>query len=210
MGGKRKQKYITSKTTILFEKMGYATHCLLCSICSQWQGEKTWQSLARINNSVHSIGACGKEWDSPPEVGGRRKQKYITSKITILFEKMGYATHCLLCSMCSQWQGEKTWQSLARINNSVHRIGACGKEWDSPSEVGRRRKQKYITSKTTILLQKMGYATHCLLCSMCTQWQGEKTWQSLARNNNSVHSIGACGKSGTHHLRWEEGENSNI
>ena len=36
--------------------------------------KKTWQSLARITDTAHIIGACGNDWDSPPNVVGRRKQ----------------------------------------------------------------------------------------------------------------------------------------
>ena len=31
---------------------------------------------------AHIIGICGKEWHSPAEVGGRRKQQHITTTIT--------------------------------------------------------------------------------------------------------------------------------
>ena len=33
-------------------------------------------------NTAHIIGACGIEWDSPTEVGGRRKQQHITTTNT--------------------------------------------------------------------------------------------------------------------------------
>ena len=34
-----------------------------------------WQSLARLTDTAHIIGACDSEWDSPSEVGGRGKQQ---------------------------------------------------------------------------------------------------------------------------------------
>ena len=46
------------------------------------RGEKTCQSIARITNKAHIIGACGLEWDSLAEVGGRRKQQHITTTNT--------------------------------------------------------------------------------------------------------------------------------
>ena len=35
------------------------------------RGDKICQSIARITNTAHIIGACGIEWDSLAEVGGR-------------------------------------------------------------------------------------------------------------------------------------------
>ena len=46
------------------------------------RGEKTCQSIVRIANTAHIIGACGIEWDSHSEVGGRRKQEHITTTNT--------------------------------------------------------------------------------------------------------------------------------
>ena len=42
----------------------------------------TFKSIARITNTAHIIGACGIEWDSLAEVGGRRKQQHITTTNT--------------------------------------------------------------------------------------------------------------------------------
>ena len=70
------------------------------------RGEKTCQSIARITNTAHIIGACGIEWDSQTEVGGRRKHQHHNNNkhITMSLEDVhGHVllTH-LLCSMRSQ------------------------------------------------------------------------------------------------------------
>ena len=49
-----------------------------------WRGAKTGQSWARITDTAHIVGACGKEWDSPNEVGGRRKRQHITTTTTCI------------------------------------------------------------------------------------------------------------------------------
>ena len=49
-----------------------------------------WQSLARITDTAHIIGACGKEWDSPTEVGGERNSnKQQHNHITMSLEDVG-------------------------------------------------------------------------------------------------------------------------
>ena len=40
---------------------------------------KMQQSFVRITGTAHIIGMCGKEWDSPPEAGGKRKQQLLTT-----------------------------------------------------------------------------------------------------------------------------------
>ena len=42
----------------------------------------TFKSIARITNTAHIIEACGIEWDSRTEVGGRKKQQHITTTNT--------------------------------------------------------------------------------------------------------------------------------
>ena len=114
--------------------------------------EKTCQSIARITNTAHIIGACGIEWHSPTEVGGKRKQQHITTTNTSQCHYkmcMGMCYSPVMFHVFPVVRGEKTCQSIARITNTAHIIGACGIEWDSRTEVGGRRKQQHITTTNT-------------------------------------------------------------
>ena len=117
------------------------------------RGEKTCQSIARIMNTAHIIGACGIEWNSQSEVGGRRKQQHIQTQthhnVTRRCAWACVTNSPVMFHVFPVVRGEKTCQSIARITNTAHIIGACGIEWDSHPEVGGRRKQQHITTTNT-------------------------------------------------------------
>ena len=142
------------------------------------RGEKTCQSIARITNTAHIIGACGIEWDSLPEVGGRRKQQHITTTNTSHVTRR-CAWACVTNSpvMFHAFpvvRGEKTCQSIARITNTAYIIGACGIEWDSQTaEGGRKEKAATYNNYKHITLSLEDVHGHVLLthllCSVSSQ-----------------------------------------
>ena len=78
-----------------------------------------------MTDAADSAAACGKVWDSPTEVAGRRKQKHnnIYSAnnhehiyITVLYARLwGCNTHFLLCSMHVGPAGKRRESTAVRI-----------------------------------------------------------------------------------------------
>ena len=92
---------------------------------------------------THIIGACGKEWYSPPKVGGRRKQQHITTTITSQRSLEDARMHYSLAVMFHAFPVVKRRENTAVITDTAHIIEICGKEWHSPAKVGGKRKQQH-------------------------------------------------------------------
>ena len=72
--GRRKEQHITTTTSQCLRRCGDAglTPCYVPCIPSSEKSKHGNQRQGSL--TLHTIGACSKEWDSPTEVGGKRKE----------------------------------------------------------------------------------------------------------------------------------------
>ena len=125
--GRRKQQHITTTdySTMLLEDVGmqhslpvmfHVFPVLERKHVSQYQG-----SLTLHTPLEHEV-----EWDSPTEVRGRRKEQHITTTnyITTSLEDVGMQYSLPVMLNAFPVLGEQTQQSIPRITDTAHTIGA--------------------------------------------------------------------------------------
>ena len=201
--------------------MGCVTHFLLCSVCSHAVVKRGESMAFRSKDHQYcthaSLGHVEDSGTYPLRLKGEKATYSNHNHTSVACRKIwGYVTHIfiLLCSM--QWRGEKMQQSISKDHwHCTFLWGTWERVW--PTAWGRRKDKKATTNNhnhahASQCHQKMsGCVTHFLLCSIhvfpAVRRRQQDSIYSDCFMTLHAHINGECG---THPLRWEEGNNSNI